>query len=238
MNNDVKAEQRSYIKFCVKLGKTPMETKKMLEMTQSGRDVSRALVYRWHRRFANDPSSPYSTKGGGRPTIINESLTSDVKTALGKDARLTVREIAHEFDIGVATAHKMLTEKLNMERVCARWVPRLLTESDQQRRVSASQAFLKRWKAGGDLFLDRIITCDETWLYYYDPETKQQSSVWTVKGTAPPKKARVCKSAGKHMCIMFMDRSGILLTHFVPDGQTVNSAYYSKVSEYFVSICF
>ena len=51
-----------------------------------------------------------------------------------------------------------------MERICARWVPRLLTENDRQRRVSASQAFLKRWKAGGDKFLDRIITTDETWL--------------------------------------------------------------------------
>ena len=237
MNNDVKAEQRSYIKFCVELGKTPVETKKMLEMTQSGRGVSRALVYRWHRRFVNDPSSPYSSKGGGRPKIINESLTLDVANALRKDARLTVRDIAHEFDIGVATTHKILTENLNMTRVCARWVPRVLTESDQQRRVSASRAFLKRWKADGDMFLERIITCDETWLYYYDPETKQQSSVWTVKGTAPPKKARVCKSAGKHMCIMFMDRKGILLTHFVPAGETVNSAYYSKVSQCNVYIC-
>lgn len=119
-----------------------------------------------------------------------------------------------------------------MERLCARWVPRLLTENDQQRRVAASKTFLKRWKAGGERFLDRIITCDETWLYYYDSETKHQSSAWAVRETASPKKARVCKSAGKHMCIMFMDRNGILLSHFVPDGQTVNSAYYSKVSEY------
>lgn len=229
MENDVKAEQRSYIKFCVELGKTPMETKKMLEMTQSGRNVSRALVYRWHRRLSLDSSTPYTSKGAGRPTIIDESLTSDVTNALQKDARMTVRDIACSFDIGTATAHKILTEKLNMERVCARWVPRLLTDIDQQRRVSASRAFLKRWRAGGDRFLERIITCDETWLYYYDPETKQQSSVWAVKGTAPPTKARVSKSGGKHMCIMFMDRDGILLSHFVPHGQTVNAAYYSKV---------
>ena len=31
---------------------------------------------------------------------------------------------------------------------------------------------------------------------------------------------------------MFMDRSGILLTHFVPRGQTVNAAYYSKVGQF------
>ena len=59
---EVKAEQRSFIKFCVELGKTPVETKKMLEMTQSGSSVSRALVYRWHRRFTDDPVTPYRAK--------------------------------------------------------------------------------------------------------------------------------------------------------------------------------
>ena len=231
MSFEVKSEQRSFIKFCVELGKTPVETKKMLEMTQSGSSVSRALVYRWHRRFTDDPVTPYSAKnGGGRPKSITESLTSEVFNALREDARLTVRDIGVQFDIGTATAHKLMTENLNMKLICARWVPRLLTENDCQRRVSASQAFLKRWKAGGDNFLNRIITTDETWLYYYDPETKQRSSVWAVKGLAPPKKAHVCKSVGKHMCIMFMDRMGILLSHFVPHGQTDNSAYYSKVS--------
>jgi hypothetical protein len=31
------------------------------------------------------------------------------------------------------------------------------------------------------------------------------------------------------MFILFMDRKGMLLTHAVPLGQTVNSKYYSKV---------
>jgi hypothetical protein len=34
---------------------------------------------------------------------------------------------------------------------------------------------------------------------------------------------------GKNMFILFMDRKGMLLTHAVPHGQTVNSEYYSKV---------
>ena len=96
---------------------------------------------------------------------------------------------------------------------------------------SCSQKMTRRGecqRAGG-------ITTYQTWLYYYDSETKQQSSMWTVRGSAPPKKVRVRKSAGKHMCIMFMDQKGILLKHFVPDGQTVNSSYYSKVC---LVICF
>ena len=57
------------------------------------------------------------------------------------------------------------------------------------------------------LFLDRIITTDETWLWHFDPETKAQSSVWKTPGTPPPKKAGVNKSGGKHMFVFFMDRA-------------------------------
>ena len=76
------------------------------------------------------------------------------------------------------------------------------------------------------------MTTDETWLYYYDPETKQQSSQWFTKSSGPSEKAGVCKSVGKTMSIMFMDRSGIPPTHFVPRGQTVNAAYYSKIGKF------
>jgi len=93
------------------------------------------------------------------------------------------------------------------------------------------QAFLSRYDAEGDEFLDRIITTDETWLYHFDPETKAMSSVWKSPRTPPPKKAQVQKSAGKHMFIFFMDRHGMILQHRVPDGQTVTAAYYSKVTK-------
>ena len=43
------------------------------------------------------------------------------------------------------------------------------------------------------------------------------------------KKAKVTKSLGKNMFIRFMDRKGMILTHAVPCGQTVNADYYCKV---------
>ena len=78
-------------------------------------------------------------------------------------------------------------------------------------------------------FLDHVITTDETWLHYFELEGKLESSVWKTPGTLPPKKVKVVKSMGKIMYIMFMVRHGMLLTHAVPTGQTLNSAYYSKV---------
>lgn len=190
MNFDVKAEQRSYIKFCVELGRTPVQTKNMLKQTQCGRNVSRALVYRWHKRFSDKLFSESESKGAGRPSVITEELTSAVQELLENDARLTVRTMSSKFELGLPTAHKLLTENLGMERICARWVPKLLSSDERKKRVNASLSFLKRFKEEGEGFLDRIITTDETWLHYYDPETKQQSSMWTIKGNPPPKKQK------------------------------------------------
>jgi len=47
---------------------------------------------------------------------------------------------------------------------------------------------------------------DETWLYHYDLETKQQSVEWRHSGSPHPKKFRVQKSAGKVLASIFWDQ--------------------------------
>jgi len=66
---------------------------------------------------------------------------------------------------------------------------------------------------------------DETWLYHYDPETKQQSMEWRHSGSPhpAPKKFRVQKSAGKVLASIFWDQDGILLVDYLPKGQTINA---------------
>ena len=73
----------------------------------------------------------------------------------------------------------------------------------------------------------RLVTMDETWLYHYDPETKQQSMEWWHSGSPHPKKFRVQKSAGNFLASIFWDQDGILLIDELPKGQTINAEYYS-----------
>ena len=72
----------------------------------------------------------------------------------------------------------------------------------------------------------RLVTIDETWLYHYDPETKQQSMQWRHSGSPRPKKFRVQKSARKVLASIFLDQDGILLIDYLPKGQTINAEYY------------
>jgi len=74
-----------------------------------------------------------------------------------------------------------------------------------------------------------LVTMDETWLYHYDPETKQQSMEWRYCGSPRPKKFRVQKSAGKVLASIFWDQYRILLIDYLPNGQTINAEYYSSL---------
>ena len=124
---------------------------------------------------------------------------------------------------------RILTENLNMHKISARWLRRLLSQENKDKRVAESRKFLERYRKHGEELLLRIITIDETWLFLYGPETKEQSRQCKSDNSPPPQKARVVKSAGKQMYIYFIDIHGMILGHAVPPHETVNAEYYSKV---------
>ena len=71
--------------------------------------------------------------------------------------------------------------------------------------------------------------CDESWIYYYNPETKGPSSQWKQAGSPRPKKARQSKSTCKLLMIPFFDSTGMIYMRWIPTGQTVNKEYYVEV---------
>ena len=119
---------------------------------------------------------------------LPKSKTRDVKLVkdrLDVDWRVTIYELCSELDMGYVTVHRILKDELNMSRVSAPWVPRLLKNHEMERGVIDSKTFSRRFEKEGDAFLNLIITTDETWLFYYDPETKQQSSQWRSSDSPP-----------------------------------------------------
>ena len=77
----------------------------------------------------------------------------------------------------------MLTEDLDMRKMCVKMVPKELTEEQKERRVTICQDLLERQND----ILGRVITGDETWVYKYDPETKRQSAQWKTANSPEPK---------------------------------------------------
>jgi hypothetical protein len=74
---------------------------------------------------------------------------------------------------------------------------------------------------------------DETCLYQYDPETKQQSMELGHSGSPRPKKIRVQKSARKFFASIFFgeggDQDGTLPIYYLPKSQIISAEYYSSL---------
>jgi histone-lysine N-methyltransferase SETMAR len=64
---------------------------------------------------------------------------------------------------------------LQYQKVCARWVPYMLTVEMKASRVEICQQLLSHYEKEGEEFLHNIMTADETWVHHYEPEIKRQS---------------------------------------------------------------
>jgi len=59
---------------------------------------------------------------------------------------------------------------------------------------------------------------------------RQSNNKWSggIAAHPAPKKIRVQKSARKFLVSIFWDQDGILLTDYLPKGQSINTEYYSS----------
>ena len=86
-----------------------------------------------------------------------------------------VYQIAETVGISVGSAHSILHDNLCLSKLSVQWVPKALCPNQLNLKSELSTAILLKIEADEDRFFDQIITGDETWVYQYDPETKQQS---------------------------------------------------------------
>ncbi|GFX89925.1 protein GVQW3 [Trichonephila clavipes] len=126
-------------KFFFKLGKTGTETYEMMKTAFGDEAMSRSRVFEWFRPFKEGRQSVNSDPRSGRPSTSRiEDKIAQVKAVVRSDRRLTVREIAQECQISVGSCDEILRKDLNMRRVSAKFVPRLLTEDKQFQRLATS----------------------------------------------------------------------------------------------------
>jgi len=71
-------------------------------------------------------------------------MIAKVRTVVRSNRRLTVREIADDCGISVGSCDAILTDDLHMKRVCAKFVPRLLTDDQCEQRQTIARDLFER----------------------------------------------------------------------------------------------
>ena len=103
-------------------------------------------------------------RSGRSFTSRKEEVIDPVREKVLENRHLTVQEIVVEVGISPGLVHSILTENLNLRRVSAKFVPKLLTEQQNELRKEISENMLDLANHDPE-FITTIITGDETWLY-------------------------------------------------------------------------
>ena len=196
-------KDRYAIKFCFKIGKNAIETYGILQTAFRLSCMNWASVFEWPTRFKEGKESVRDDERCGRSKEARTpKLIGQIKNFMDKDRCVSIKTINAQFDISVGTVHTIIHEELKMRKICAKFVPRVLREDQKERRCHDSREMVELINSDPAV-LDALVTCDESWIYCYDPETKRQSSQWKHAGSPRPNKARQSKSIHKLLMIPF-----------------------------------
>ena len=137
---------------------------------------SYAQVKFWVGEFKRSRTSLEEETRSGRPSdATDEEKCNKVRDLVYSDRRIKVEEIANALHISHGSVSTTLHDRLGMHKLTARWVPKSLSDEQMATRASVYSALLKRFKSKEDDFFSRLVTVDETWVHYYEPENKAQS---------------------------------------------------------------
>ena len=165
--------------------------------------MNRASVFEWHKRFKEGRESGRDDERCGRSKKVRTiEFIGQMKNFMDKDRCVSIETISAQFNVSGRTVHTIISEELKMRKICAKFVPKVLREDQKERRCHDSREMVEL--INSDLaHLDALLTCNESWIYCYDPETKRQSSQWKHAGFPRPKKAKQSKSTHKLLMILF-----------------------------------
>jgi hypothetical protein len=107
-----------------------------------------------------------------------------------KDHRLCVRAVAEMVNLDGKSVWRILTDELNVKKVCAKRVPKMPSVEQKELWKEICPDLLQHTKNKPDL-LKSVITCDETWIFMYNPETKWQAVHWKSPNSPRTKKGHV-----------------------------------------------
>jgi len=221
---------RAMIYYDFRRGLSQHQCVDQLKSTFGDEAPSKTTVYDWYSQFKFGRRSLADEFKEGRPkTVVVPETIDAVRELIMEDRRVTYREIEASLGISMTSIHKILHEHLAVKKVCSRWIPHNLTIDQKLARVDWCKATLKKYDRGASHAVYNIYTGDETWIYAYEPETKQQSTVWMFEGEDNPTKVARTKSTSKKMVATFFGISGHIATIPVEGRRTVNSEWYTTV---------
>jgi hypothetical protein len=142
---------------------------KILQNAYGTEARSRVAVFWWWKRL--ETKWCLMTLSGRPGTVVTDVDTDNTEHLLEEDRRVSLRESSGSLNVSLERVDHIIRMELCMNRVCAMWVPHCLNDEEKRKREESCQRNVIFVRKHPNI-LSSIITWDESWTRYYDPESK------------------------------------------------------------------
>jgi len=173
-----------------------------------------------------DFSTCHALRPGRPKRVTTPKIIDQIHELILEDRRISATSIAEQ--LGISRRERVgsiIHEDLDMRKLSAKWVPKCLNADKKRQQCRSYEQILNFFGA------IQMIACRD-WCPWTKPgyitmTRRQSNNQWSggIAAHPAPKKLRLQKSAGEVLASIFWDQDGILLTEYLPKGQTINAEY-------------
>ena len=114
----------------------------------------------------------------------------------------------------------------------------MLTEEQKTQRLKYARELWKTYKGCNSRVISNLLTCDETWVYMFQPQRRADNKQWERKDKKRPCIAKRTISSKMMLLAIFFNSSGPVVQVPCLSGQTVTGRFYrnsvlKKVKEFY-----
>ena len=136
-NMEAKKEyQRFYIFARLQLGEGIQQIHSDLSKLFGWESLGYSTCTKWAREFANGREAVEDEHRSGAPkSVRSENTIESVRQQIDQDPHSSTREINSNLGLFYGNVQTILLEDLTLKKVCASWMPYILTEEQKRQRV-------------------------------------------------------------------------------------------------------
>lgn len=203
--------QRAIMLFHFMLSESAPQTLKLLNKVLGEKSYKKSAVTFWFNRFRKGNYDITENRGSNRVSGLKDGiLTGKIMDAFDQQRTWSIRSLALATGIPYSTCHDIVTIKLKMKKINAKWVPNELSPDQLLTRLIFFRENLELYNQQTDR-LSRTITIDETWVSLHPEKDRSQQQDGF---------------GSKVMLIMAMDIKGIFHFNLLPENQALDAEKY------------
>ncbi|XP_005095863.1 uncharacterized protein LOC101861574 [Aplysia californica] len=141
---DSDSEIRSVIRFLAAKNRKLNDTHSThISEVYGEKAMGESMVRKWVRVFKQGRDNVLDEPRSGCPSLISDDLMNKVDIKVKEDERFTLSWLSSNFpEISRSLLLEIVTDHLGYRKVCSRWVPKQLTQAQQDQRAASALAFL------------------------------------------------------------------------------------------------